>query len=135
MTRFVATLRAAFEAGTNGEAEAVSQNVLMAVEGVLGEDDDPADEPSYKVNMTEVLPFATASTYPELADRCLQLRNQLIGTKTKPCLHVAGVLDELAWQIRRVVNPDVDDLQQPYDRARLGSLCVAIWERGENPTD
>lgn len=135
VSTYLATFRAAFEAETEGVAEVTAERMSMALEEILGEEDEEG-APSYKLQLTEVLKFDSATTFVELADLCCQLRNKLIYTKRKPALEAAGVLDELAHQLRSAQDPDVAarGIIPPYDRARMLELMIAVWA-GENPVN
>lgn len=135
MPKFVATYRAVFEAETDGVAQVTAERGLEALEEILGEEDE--DEPSYKLQLTEVINFNLATSPVEIADLACQLRNKLIGTKTRDGIALAGELDRVQWLLRHSVNnEDADkEILPQYDRSRLLELCVAIWERNENPTE
>lgn len=134
MPKFLVTYRAAFEAETDGIAQVTAERGLEALEELLGEEDD--DEPSYKLQLTEVIKFDTGSSPTEIADLACQLRNKLIMTKTKDGINLAGELDRVQWLLRHSINSDdaEKEILPQYDRARLWEICEAVW-RGDNPTE
>jgi hypothetical protein len=122
---FVAVLRAAFDAETDGEAAVVREQMLMALEDVL---DEEADE----VECTELAEFSNATELAELSILMKQLRNKLIATKRRDAVNLAQSLDMFAHGIDLHLTPD--DIGPQYDRSNFLELCDAIWNGKATPT-
>lgn len=125
MPKFVATLRATYDADDDIAAEVVADQIRLNAETDL--DDDEGDE----VEITQVTSNGLQLTPDELMVLLRKARNALIKTRVRQYWELAKEVDRAIYTMHFKDDPMFSEAG--YSHGDFMDLTVAILERGEEP--
>lgn len=126
MPRYVATLRAVFDAEDDVHAAVVADQIVANGEQDLDDDEgDTLEVTQVTCNQLELMP-------DEVIIQLKRARNLLIKTRIKQCFQLARDLDQQIYALR--FRDSVDFAMSGYSYGDFMDLAEAIIVRGEEPT-
>lgn len=125
--RYVATLRAVFDAEDEVEAIFIADQIRLNGFQDLDEDDgDILDVTQVTSNSLELSPEETLT-------QLKRARNLLIKTRIRQCYELAKELDQQLYALEH--RADSDFSMAGYDYGKFMEIAEAILQRGEVPND